>query len=246
MDEEEKNYPRPPIIEALIDIQVRFADDPWDRLTNLVESLKNEFPSADPVVQGTAQLAASMEESVEVTREEMGFRLHSPLLPYVLQLHKNRFTFSIVKQYSGWSAFNQKAHEYWDRYVSSLNPSKVVRVALRYINRIDIPSTSAISLQDYFETYPRVFQNDDGQTDRFMMQIHLPQPQEGGVATIIMAPAPPPEIGYVSIILDIDVFDLKAFNPTDKSLWDRIELLRKQKNSLFEKCLTEKTKEFFK
>ena len=49
-----------------------------------------------------------------------------------------------------------------------------------------------------------------------------------------------------SILLDIEVFDMKMFDPQENDFWRRVEILRQQKNTLFESSITQKTKELIK
>src|SRR6185312_13100788 len=178
------------------------------------------------------------------SRETLGIKLTSTDKKYIVQFRKNGFTFSIMNHYDCWESFSKKAKKLWKLYLKTLEPTKVTRVAVRYINRIDIPILK-FNLEDYFETYPRVLKGNKGGLSGFFLQAHLPQ-KEGGFIILNQTITDPPEPGYTSIILDIDAYDLKQFEPTKLELWERIELLRAQKNNIFENSITKKTREFFK
>lgn len=241
-----KKYPKAPIVEAVIDIHARFSEDILEKLPRFAESFKKDFPDQQKISFNTVNFNISDKGIPDVSppqKEDIGYRLSSPDSPFVLQFRKNGFSFSIVNTYQDWEVFCKTAKKYWESFIRELKPNKVTRVAVRYINRIDIPALN-FEVEDYFEFYPRVFEDKKTKISNFLMQVHLPQ-DEGGMAVINQALTEPPQPGYTSTILDIDVFAFIDCAPDDKKCWERIELLRHQKNSLFEKSLTPKTKELF-
>ena len=61
-----------------------------------------------------------------------------------------------------------------------------------------------------------------------------------------MATAEPDEPGFVTIILDIDVFALVEIDPTDSNLWAMLDQLREKKNKLFEASIKDSIRELIK
>lgn len=242
------NYKNAPVIEALIDIRTQLVGNA--DLGVFVKSLQKDFPKQETLKTGVAEIQFSVSESkssFKTSQEDVGFKLTSEISPYALQVRKDGFTCSLLEQnqYQDWLSFSSNAKKNWDKYVKLLKPQKITRVAVRYINRIDIPSLS-FKIEDYFQTYPHILTNNNADISGFFLQVQIPQIKEGGMAILNQTITQPPSAGYTSIILDIDVFDLKIFAPKDKNLWDRIELLREQKNKLFEESITDKTRELFK
>ena len=242
---EQKNYNKAPIIEALIDIKTKLPEG--SKLSDLAKELKKDFPNQEPINVGMAEIHLNMtknKSSLSTSSENIGIKLSSDNSPYVLQLKNNGFTFSILKEYNNWDDFSKKAKSFWNKYNKMFKPERVSRVAVRYINRIDIPSLK-FDLEDYFETYPRVLKDNKGSLASFFLQAQIPQEEYGGMAVINQTVTEPSSPGYTSVILDIDVFDPKGFAPSSKELWERVGVLRKQKNDIFESSITKKTRELF-
>ena len=244
--QKDSQYAKAPIIEAICDFVVEMPDNFKFDIKKISASLKREYEEKQEInIQKLQVHAGNSESSLSSSKELLGHSFVSKNKKYILQIKKNGFTFSQLGEYENWKTFSTKAKLLWALYVKTFSPKKVTRVALRYINRIDIPQTEMINLEDYFETYPRVLKNNKSSISNFFMQVQIPQTKEGGFAVLNQAVTSPISIGYVSIILDIDVFDIKEFTPASKSLWQRVDNLREQKNNLFEESITDKTKELF-
>jgi len=228
-----------------MDIQVQFAGKiDIAELSALSEQLEG-YSDKENISITSAQI--NINPQIAQTRhysEELGFRLTSKDKKYMVQIKKIGFTFSQIKDYESWERFQSIARELWEKYFNSLKPIKITRVGLRYINRIDIPATN-FNLEEYFETYPRVFSGNKGNLSGFFLQLQIPQ-TEGNLAILNQTITNPPEPGYTSVLFDIDVFDLKQLNANDENaFWEKIKLLRMQKNKLFNESITLKTKELF-
>ncbi len=234
-----KIYNKPPIVEALIDIQVQPNHALNGLLENIHEKIKDEYPNKENIILKTAQVDVQNERT-SFTSASAGLKVSSSNKEYVLQLKKTGITFSIVNTYKDWEDLYSKAKKLWEFFLEETNPTKVTRVAVRYINRIDIPALN-FDLEEYFNICPKVF---DASLSGFFLQIQIPQ-QEGGLAIIHQTATAPVQAGYTSILLDLDIFDFKYLQPNDDNVWKRIDTLRIQKNSLFEKCITDKTRELF-
>lgn len=234
-------YGKAPIIEAIIDIRVPIFSG---SLLKVVKVLEKDYPKKENIREETFKVHSSNTSLVSSsTRQDVGYKLTSDDGKYVVQIKNNGFTFSIIKDYDDWSAFIKIAKNLWKIYCKEVKPSVVNRVAARYINRIDIPH-SQFEIQDYFETYPRVLENNEGLLSNFFLQVQLPQ-KEGGVAIVNQTIAKPIRPEYTSVLLDIDVFHLKEFSPKGEDLWKRMKLLREQKNNIFEKSITDKSRKLF-
>jgi uncharacterized protein (TIGR04255 family) len=235
-------YNRAPILEAILDFQVHLPEKA--DLAKAIKLIKKEYPEENKIRQETTQIQLSEHGSTFTTNHEnIGYKLTSTDKKRVVQIRNNGFSFSILGNYESWDAFLKTAQALWEIYHQKLKPVRVNRVAVRYINRIDIPELK-FDLENYFYTYPNIFKNNQADISAFFMQVQIPQ-KEGGMAILNQSIAPPPNPGYTSIILDIDVFDLKNFEPNGKELWDRIEKLREQKNIVFEQSITDETRKLF-
>ncbi|MHB1949742.1 MAG: TIGR04255 family protein [Gammaproteobacteria bacterium] len=234
-----KSYNKPPIVEALIDIQVQPSDDIQNTtLEKLYEKIKSNYPNKENIFLKTAQIDISKEQTNFITNE-MGLKVSSLDKKYVAQLKKTGLTFSIINAYHGWDDLYDKTKQLWTIFNDEVKPSKIIRIAVRYINRIDIPALN-FDMEEYFHVCPKANLGLSG----FFLQIQVPQ-SEGGLAIIHQTATTPIQAGFTSILLDLEIFEFQSLLPTDNKLWERVEILRIQKNNLFEKCITDKTRELF-
>lgn len=237
-------YPNAPIIEAVFDLQLlpveNFDSNCYD---NLVQQLRGRFSFKGDIQEiGVGLHFSPGQKDISHSEKKIGIRLETADGKYVIQAKERGFTFSILRTYDSWEDFSKEAFKYWNIYRRIFKPKKITRQALRYINRIDVPELS-FEMKNYFRVYPQVFEDDRMvQISGFFMQVQIPQ-SEGGVANLTQSIANPAKAGCSSIILDIDVFDNKQYSPGAKNLRKRIESLRDQKNSIFEKAITDKTRE---
>jgi uncharacterized protein (TIGR04255 family) len=239
------SYPKSPIIEAVIDISLSSESEGFsDKMDSLKLKLKNEYPTQTDIDMISAQIDHQIEEGTKfsATNEKLGVKFSSIDGRYILQAKKNGFTFSVINFYNGWESFHLEAEKLWKIYYDKIHPQKIIRVATRFINRIDIPSTN-FKLEEYFNTYPTVLKDKEGIVSGFFLQVQIPQ-EEGGFAVITQTITTPSKPGITSILFDIDIFEAKQFESLEMA-WKKLEILREQKNKLFEDSLTQKTKELF-
>lgn len=239
-------YRNPPIIEAIIDIQTQTASaieaSKLDDLA-LPTKLKDQYSLKDKIVS-TSTSVTMPNIIISQNNDYLGVKFISTNKRYIAQFKKTGFTFSEVNGYEDWTTFQARIKELWDVYQSNFNLSNITRIGLRYINKINIPFVK-FDLAEYFETYPRIFSENKGDMSGFFLQAQIPQ-SEDNVAILNQTITNPSEPGHTSILLDIDVFNPHHIQPNnDEELWKSVELLRKQKNDLFENSITQKTRGLF-
>ncbi len=238
-------YNKAPIVEAVMDINVQFAEGvDISKLNALADKLEG-YPTKENIFIARAQV--NINHALSQTKhssDQLGIRLISEDKKYVIQIKKTGFTFSRVNGYESWEIFQSKAKDLWELYFNNLNPIKITRIGLRYINRINIPALN-FNLEEYFETYPKVFSGNNGNLSGFFLQLQVPQPDDN-IAILNQTITSPLEPGYTSVLFDIDVLDRKHLDANNQEeLWNRFQLLRMQKNKLFDDSITNKTKELF-
>jgi uncharacterized protein (TIGR04255 family) len=238
-----KHYPKAPIIEAVIDLQVSPSEGFDKSVYETIEKgLSRDFKAKNIEEMMFELQFGDDKKKNSQTQKKIGIRLESNDGKYVIQAKENGYSFSILNHYDRWESFSKEAYKYWNTYKRLFKPQKVTRQAVRYINRIDIPEAS-FELKKYFRVYPHLFDDTENVgVAGFFMQAQIPQ-KEGGVANVTQTVTQPVKPGCTSVILDIDVFDNKHFKPTSKELKDRIAILRDQKNFIFKSAITAETEE---
>lgn len=249
-----ETYPRAPISEAVLDIQVRTSTPLVQEVfVNLAASLSLEYPQSSVmnlshvlvnVAQAPAESAApSVSHSITVS----GLRLLRPENDRVLMIQPRVMTFSHLPPYTNWETFQAEGRRLWESYVSFVNPEAVTRVALRYINRIDIPRTT-FETSDYFQLFLEIPKSIPQDLSAFFLQLQMPQTDlsQDMTAVINFTPTGPRAPEHQTMVLDIDVFVTRELSTSVNELFDLFDIIRKRKNKIFEACITDKTRELFR
>lgn len=204
------------------------------------------FPRIDPIFEATGQLQfqPGISASASAQHIQTGFRAISSDRMVVCQRQFSGFTLSRLRPYDRWEPFRDLARELWDDYRTAVGAAEVTRIAVRYVNQIDIP-TSPVELKDYFRTSPEISPDLPQTMEGFFMQIRLPQSDLASTAILNQTIVPSENAGCTAIVLDIDLFRDQALPSDEAELWKCLEALHDRKNQIFEACITDTTRELF-
>lgn len=238
-----------PITEAIIDIRVKL---PSEFTTEAFLELKNTIGERFPKVE-ERKLFSSL----------FGFKKGEPQPPSskyhgvrgyffrpeddkkVAQFRVDGFTFSRLRPYTHWEEMLEEARELWGMYCGIAQPEAIARVAVRYINHINIP-LPIDDLSDYFTASPRIPDNIRGVISGFLSKVVV-HDQEMGVATNIvqaLEKSKKPD-KYITVVLDIDSYKLGDFNADNGEIWYILANLRNLKNQIFFNSITDQTVRLF-
>jgi uncharacterized protein (TIGR04255 family) len=239
------HYRNSPITEAIIDIRVDVASDfKVEMLDPVYDLIRADYPNREEVMFFQGQFMMRPDVAPSASQTKQGYLYRSNDEKYVLQTRVNGFTLSRLPPYENWDSFRNMAKKLWDIYKSIAQPVRASRVAIRSINRIDIPPFT--ELKDYFKTFPEVSPDLPQKISGYVMQLLIPQEDFGGTLSLIQAIVPPPRREVVSISLDIDLYkEFKDEFDSDDEIWSFLEFLRARKNLIFEGCITDTTRNLF-
>ncbi|BAZ54204.1 hypothetical protein NIES4103_68890 (plasmid) [Nostoc sp. NIES-4103] len=238
-----KHYSRTPITEAVIDIQVELS--PEFKLDNLVQvhsSIQAEYPEREDVFVLEGLMMAGDNVGATASQTQIGYRFVSSKQKQILQTRLNGFTFSRLSPYDCWETFRDEAQRLWSIYQSLTNPKTIIRLTVRYINRLDIPLPVG-DLKEYLRTFPEVSADLPQGLSGYFMQLQIPQNNLGAMLVLNQTIVPPPAPEIVSILLDIDIFRERDIPNDQVGIWDFLEQLHKLADEVFEACITERTRE---
>jgi uncharacterized protein (TIGR04255 family) len=236
-------YPNPPIIEALIYVNIEpkigFDVSAIEHLT--IEDYAEKRPQF--LFQGQFQMGDEI--SSTSVREKIGYMFESTDKKRLLQIRTNGFSCSHLAPYTRWDGFCEEAKNLWDVYSKTLGDVKITQIGLRYVNRIEL-TLPLNDLKDWLQTFPEIGSDAGPDFSHFFMQVHVPQLDIGALAIINETIQPreiPPKAVY--IMLDIDLTKNVDVPQDSKSLWEQFQILRDRKNKIFVGCITKKTEELF-
>ncbi len=136
-----ETFPNAPITEALMDIIVQLPQetDP-EQLERLYDHIKEKYPEKDKKYLFEARVEFAKEKEPDIERSPakfQGYIFKSSKEKKLIQAKINGFTFNKLKPYESWDKFFCDGRKYWELYKEIAKPLRVMRIALRYINRIE-------------------------------------------------------------------------------------------------------------
>lgn len=143
------------------------------------------------------------------------------------------FTFSRLHPYITWKQLRDEAYRLWKIYTDITSPELINRVAVRYINNLNIPMPIG-DFGDYLTAPPIVPEKLPQGISSFFSRIVLPKPSINSFAIITQALETIIDSSKsLPIILDIDAIHLNPDDLSEKEAWNKLEELRHYKNEIF-------------
>lgn len=238
-----------PITEALLDIRVKLPQDlTIENIESFYEKVKDEFPDKKERKHFQAKIDFSSDKpfsNEQISGKIDGYLFKSSVEKKVVQSRMDGFTFNKLKPYNDWNSFSSEARKLWNIYYEMFNPLKITRIALRYINRIDIPLPFE-NFKEYILTIPEIACDLPQGLSNFFMQLNIPNIKINATAVINETMKEITKDNKLPFIFDIDVFQINNYSNNDEKIWEEFEKLRNFKNEIFFNSLTKKAKELFK
>jgi uncharacterized protein (TIGR04255 family) len=227
---------RAPVVEGLIDLRVeRSQVVTLDALRGCADGLAADFPARDELRQFMGQFSVSPEGGQSFAAQApapMGLILRSADGKWVVQFRLDGFTLSRLEPYTSWNELKRRAKELWSRYAAVAQPQKIVRVAVRFINRIPLPQGE--SFDKTFTTTFNIAASLPQAVASFLLRVVIPMESEEAIAIVTQAL---PENSQ-DCTFDLDAFAAAPDGLSDSDAWSKLEQLRDVKNRLFFESLT--------
>lgn len=246
-----QHYEKTPITEAVIDFRIEsgnlIQEEVADFKKALIGGLGDKYLAPDEIkeIQMAYERRPDATTIFDQRETVVGIRFASVAGDRVLQARKNCFTFSHLPPYTSWDTFKADAQNVWQAFAKAAAPKKIVRVAIRVINKIEIPT---LDVKKYINMYPHIEPGVIGEVGSFVMQLQTPVeklvPNCKSLINVIQAPT---EVSSGStVILDFDLFVDGEFAADSDEVWSLLDKISKAKNTLFESSITNETREIIK
>ncbi len=222
--EQFEHLARAPIVEAVIDVRAR-AEAAWEEQV-VSEMLKPKLPDY-PLGRG--------------------LRFQSADGRHIAQFNRDGFVFSRLPPYENWEHLRDEALRLWRIHEDVARPTEVLRIDLRFINRIMLPPHE-VRFEDYIQPYaepPR------GLNLPFLGFLHADTLAVTGypyAINVVRTIQPPqdPHTDRIGLILDIDVFTTQPSELREGSIEARLTEMRWLKNKVFFGSITDKALDSFR
>lgn len=242
-----RHYDKAPIVDAVIDLRLAFsAPKMAPTPEGLLAFAKAGMP--DFTVGAAIQKSVNIDVDGAPVHQVDGpviLRLKHKSLPHQCVLRSDGLAYTHQPPYSSWIEFSSAARRAFKVYNEQFKPQKVLRYALRYVNRIEL-GVSECSIQQYFSLYPNI-PNEFPRTNAGMfmqMQFRDAPLEHNEVALINMGTVDSSGDDGVAFVLDMDLFGTGELTSFD-DVWNALDRLSKYKNALFESSITDKTRGLF-
>lgn len=232
----------PPITEAIVDIRVKANPSfNFEKFNDLKSELNSLFPIVEQLQGGQITLKIQPGELKAPQVETMGLQgylFKTEDKTTIAQFRIDGFTLNKLKPYTSWEDLNELATKLWEKYKSIAKPEAITRIALRYINRINIAGPQ-IDFDDYLTAGPQVPEGLSQAVSGFLHKTTIHEPENDNYVHVTQALETSSSIADITIILDIDAFKVFGISPDDP--FKHFSNLRELKNKVFFNFLTEKT-----
>jgi uncharacterized protein (TIGR04255 family) len=225
-----------PITEALIDIRIKAkADFDAHKFMSLNDTIANEYPINKPRHrwEGRVEFKEGGAPSQTATDTIDGYTFTSADGKQLFQAQIDGFTFNRLKPYEKWETFRDEALRLWELYKTLFKPD-ITRIALRFINKIEIPILphSLLDFDEYLTAAPIVPKELPQGLSSFLTRIVIHESSIDAVAIVTQVFEQVTDPRFIPIILDIDVFKQKDAL-SEEDAWTTFEELRHFKTEYF-------------
>ena len=244
--QQRSHYSRAPITEAVIDLRVELLPEATlAEFSNMYDCIEANYPKCENLLVFEGQMMVGASVGATAIQTQIGYTYSSADGKQIVQARRDGFAFSRLAPYENWETFQAEAKRLWATYQSVIHPKLVNRLAVRYVNRLDLP-LPLHDLKEYLQTVPEVAPGPFQALSGYFMQLQIPQPDIAASLVLNQAIIPPPTPDVVAILLDLDLFQ-DISSPRDETfIWYALEQLHTRLDEVFESCITDNTRELIR
>lgn len=237
-------YENSPIIVSILQYRYKKIED-FDSaaLKEVGKKLKNTYPKINE--QFTQRINIDgLETKVSLGKRNInGVHFFSEDEKRRFTISDEKFTFEVFEKYNGWENFVKDGFEIWDSCKDILNVDLLTGISIRFVNRINLPLDTS-ELTEYFTTF---INSNTGTHAISNFQIrYTARDDSKAMHWNIAHSLEKPLDGKLPYLFDIDVLINTEIQNKKSVLTQKFNLIRDQKNFLFNDGITEKTKSLIK
>lgn len=228
-----------PIVEAVIDFRVvRQEQVSAEMFADLCQSIGEQYKKTGSIqaIEATFGVVHGKPLGASHTQTDLGFRYQTAT--EIAQFRVDGFTFSKTAPYTTWGEVSAEAFRLWKIYVNVAKPRQVSRIAVRYINQMQLPTVK--DLGEYLTAPPLLSEPIPQLIRDYLTRVNVRDDSRNVSAVIVQALEPQIDPNTISLLLDIDAFREVNEAPEDPGLISVFEQLRELKNEIFFASINEK------
>lgn len=241
-----RRYLKPPLVEAVCNIH--FSSNEWDwTIPGLIyqkiqadfpkkrEVKKVEFefnpeniPSQPPIVQPAALHLLQFRREDETALVQVGL---------------NTLVVNYLTPYPGWTSYRPLIQQMLDTYWDVAKPQQIIRVGLRFINRIEF-SSPGINLDTYFNFKPTIPAEIPQSFQNLFMRMEIPH-AENRLLIMIFGTTPDIKLDKPTFVLDLDHVTAPSSGAKYDEVVETIETAHDEIEKAFEASITDDLRAMF-
>ena len=242
MPEQYPTLSKAPITEALVDIRCKLPKGfNVDQFKTIGAKISEDYPLEKTMRVHETKIDVKDAEQIVRTHEKInGYLYESSNRTKLVQLRLDGFTFNRLKPYNNWIEVRDEALRLWNLYIELVKPEVINRIALRYINNLNVPMPVR-DFRDYLTCPPEAPEGETTGISGFFYRVVVATEDSRLTAIITQALEPKVDVeNYLPIILDIDVIKFTTDGFLEEDILAILEKLRDFKNQIFFSSITKK------
>lgn len=250
MGEPELSLSKPPIVEAVLDIECDMPPN-YDvaQLENRArDSFRDRYPTMRKQWTQEHTIAAKLGEPPRTSMKQVfhAIQFRTKDEKQLVQLRAQGFSFNRLAPYTSLGDYIPEIERTWKLFVDLASPLQIKVLRLRYINRILLPmGGGTLELDDFLKISPRLPDEEAFIFLGFLNRHSIEEVATGHHANTVLM-SQPIEGQNLPLIFDIGV---EASGPAEPGDWPwivgKLRALRSLKNLIFRKTLTERCLNLF-
>jgi len=208
---------RAPITEALVDIRADAPNAP-EAFDQLRERLKSEFPTTEVRNALTAELRIENGKLVAPNTKDLGphgLQMSNAEGTLTVQFRRDGFTLNNLKTYLGGERLVAKALELWTVFAGITPLSAPSRLAIRYINKLELPLSKGVDFDTFLTSAPDLPPEIPDHYAEFLSRV-VAHHGDDEKPYLIVTQHLTNEAGRPVVVIDLDGFLVGTF-PSDKA-----------------------------
>ncbi len=236
----DRSYRNAPVVEALCEIY--FAESDWDDTVPgaFYERVRSDFPRKQRREIQEAQITMGPDTaSAGVQRLPPWMQFLTQEGSLMIQVAENLIVVNQLLPYRHFENWEKIIYEALNVYVEVAVPKSIVKLGLRYINRIEIPE-KIVSMEDYFTIYPKLPHSLGNTHGPFLVRVEAPQAEQGHTVLISFGTSSPPQAAEGKQAFMLDLYDRYArpLEPDATALKKEVQIAHDNVVMAFEDSIT--------
>lgn len=246
-----RKYKHPPIEEAIAEF--RFAPVPeWDptlpgKLSQhpRISAHYTGKPRTQKIMEAEFQAAGEQATNIAVRQAPDRVQLINEDETNVVSIGLNVLSVSTLRPYDGWEMFRPRIEEAFKAYIEIAEPTAVIRIGVRYINKI-VHSGPHLDVGRFIQYGPPSLENLPISMAGFFNRVEYGYDDDKAVKVLLtQATVEPPTEDQFAFIVDLDVIWEGEECVNAKNIMEIVGKLHEREGQAFEAIITDVAREVF-